>query len=162
MSCLRSSPTAAPAATACPAAKKSSRPTTPPGCGPMTSMCSGARSTPPTPTPARCGAPAPNLIQGYNAQVLAGVGQVILAADLTQFLVDCTELAPMLARAGEELRAAVVDEPVGLLADGDYWSVPQIAAIRAQGHRGGDPPLATRAEWLRAGSPPSRGPRRSK
>lgn len=75
-----------------------------------------------------------NPVQGYNAQVLAAEGQVILAADLTQSPVDSTELEPMLARAGQELRAAGVKEPIGtLLADGGYWSAPQIAAIRSKG-----------------------------
>jgi transposase len=73
-------------------------------------------------------------VQGYNAQVLAASGQVILAADLTQSPVDSTELSPMLAKAGEELQAAGVEEEIGtLLADGGYWSAPQIAAIREQG-----------------------------
>lgn len=73
-------------------------------------------------------------VQGYNAQVLAAEGQVILAADLTQSPVDSTELTSMTDKAGQELRAAGVEEPIGtLLADGGYWSAPQIAAIREQG-----------------------------
>jgi len=75
-----------------------------------------------------------NLIQGYNAQVLAGAGQVILAADLTQSPVDSTELEPMVLKAGEELKEAGMAEPIGtVLADGGYWSAPQIAAIRDKG-----------------------------
>jgi transposase len=75
-----------------------------------------------------------NLIQGYNAQILVGAGQVILAADLTQSPVDSTELAPMVLRAGEELREARVTEPIGtVLADGGYWSAPEITAIRGRG-----------------------------
>jgi transposase len=75
-----------------------------------------------------------NLVQGHNAQVLAASGQVILAADLTQPPVDSTELTSMVAKAGEELRAAGVGEPIGtVLADGGYWSAPQIAAIRERG-----------------------------
>jgi transposase len=73
-------------------------------------------------------------VQGYNAQVLAASGQVILAADLTQSPVDSTELEPMVAKAGEELRAAGVGEAIGtVLADGGYWSAAQIAAIRERG-----------------------------
>lgn len=73
-------------------------------------------------------------VQGYNAQVLVAEGQVILAADLTQSPVDSTELEPMVTKAGEELQAAGVGEAIGtLLADGGYWSAPQIAAIREQG-----------------------------
>ncbi len=75
-----------------------------------------------------------SLIQGYNAQVLAASGQVILAADLTQSPVDSTELTSMVDKAGEELRAVGVEEPIGtLLADGGYRSAPQIAAIRGKG-----------------------------
>jgi transposase len=75
-----------------------------------------------------------NLVQGYNAQVLAASGQVILAADLTQSPVDSTELTSMVVKAGEELQSAGVGEPIGtILADGGYWSAPQIAAIRERG-----------------------------
>jgi transposase len=79
----------------------------------------------------RTGSP---LVQGYNAQVLASPEQVILAADLTQSPVDSTELSPMVTKAGEELRQAGLSEPIGtVLADGGYWSAPQIAAIRDKG-----------------------------
>lgn len=75
-----------------------------------------------------------NLIQGYNAQVLASPEQVILAAEITQSPVDATELGPMVAKGSEELRRAGVGEPIGtVLADGGYWSAPQIAAIRGEG-----------------------------
>lgn len=75
-----------------------------------------------------------NLIQGYNGQLLVGAGQVVLAADLTQSSVDSTELAPMVVRAGEELRDAGVTEPIGtVLADGGYWNAPQIAEVRDKG-----------------------------
>ena len=75
-----------------------------------------------------------NSLQGYNAQVLASPEQVIVAADLTQSAADATELAPMVAKATEALQAAGVDEPIGtILADGGYWSSPQISEIRGQG-----------------------------
>jgi transposase len=90
-------------------------------------------TTDPDSRPLRHGAAA---VQGYNAQVLVGSGQVILAAELTQSPSDAGELAPMVARATEELRAAGVEDPIGtVLADGGYWNAPQIAAIREQGAR---------------------------
>ena len=93
--------------------------------------------------------------------MLAAEGQVILAADLTQSPVDSTELEPMVAKAGEELQAAGVGEPIGtVLADGGYWSAPQIAAIREQGTEVIVPP-ATPAARLPASSPPGRAPRQS-
>jgi len=73
-------------------------------------------------------------LQGYNAQVLASPEQVIVAADLTQSAADATELAPMVAKATETLKATGVSEPIGtVLADGGYWSAPQISEIRNQG-----------------------------
>jgi hypothetical protein len=88
-------------------------------------------TTDPDSRPLRHGAAA---VQGYNAQVLAAEGQVILAAELTRSPSDAGEPAPMVARAGEELRAAGVEEEIGtVLADGGYWNAPQIAAIRDEG-----------------------------
>jgi transposase len=75
-----------------------------------------------------------NALQGYNAQVLASPEQVIVAADLTQSAADATELAPMVAKATETLQRAGVGEPIGtVLADGGYWSAPQISEIRGKG-----------------------------
>jgi transposase len=88
-------------------------------------------TTDPDSRPLRHGAAA---VQGYNAQVLVGEGQVILAAGLTQSPSDAGELEPMVAGAREELRAAGVEDPIGtVLADGGYWNASQIAAIRGQG-----------------------------
>ena len=75
-----------------------------------------------------------NPVQGYNAQVLVSPEQVILAADLTQSPADAPELAPMVAKATEALRRAGVSEPIGtVLADGGYWSAPQISEVRDKG-----------------------------
>jgi transposase len=115
-------------------------------------------TTDPDSRPLRHGAAA---VQGYAAQVLVGSGQVILAAELTQSPSDAGELEPMVARGGEELRAAGVDEEIGtVLADGGYWSAPQIAAIGGQGI---EVIVPTRNATARhhAGSPPGRAPRPS-
>lgn len=88
-------------------------------------------TTDPDSRPLRHGSSA---VQGYNAQLLAGEGQVILATGLAQSPSDAGELAPMVARAAEELRAAGVEEEIGtVLADGGYWNSTQIAAIREEG-----------------------------
>ncbi len=72
--------------------------------------------------------------QGYNAQVVACPEQVIVAAEITQQSNDSGQLAPMVASAGEALRAAGIEESIGtVLADGGYWNSPQISEVRSQG-----------------------------
>ena len=73
-------------------------------------------------------------VQGYNAQVVAGAGQVIVAAEVAQSHNDGDQLAPMVAQTTETLRDASIDEPVGIvLADGGYWNSSAIGEVRAQG-----------------------------
>jgi transposase len=73
-------------------------------------------------------------VQGYNVQVVASPEQVILAAQVTQSHNDADQLAPMVAQAAGELRAAGMREPVGIvLADGGYWNSPAITDVRGQG-----------------------------
>jgi transposase len=73
-------------------------------------------------------------VQGYNAQVVASPGQVILAAQVTQAYNDADQLEPMVAHTLETLCEAGIDEPIGiLLADGGYWNSPAIGAVRRQG-----------------------------
>ena len=73
-------------------------------------------------------------VQGYNAQVVAGAGQVIVAAQVTQARNDGDQLAPMVAQTTETLREAGIEEPVGtVLADGGYWNSSAISEVRAQG-----------------------------
>ncbi len=62
-------------------------------------------------------------LQGYNAQAIVGPGQIVLAAELTNCASDVGELAPVLAAAKLNLRAADVQRPIGtLLADAGYLS----------------------------------------
>jgi hypothetical protein len=42
-------------------------------------------------------------VQGYNAQAVATIDQIIVAADITQQSVDATQLAPMIVQANETL-----------------------------------------------------------
>ncbi len=73
-------------------------------------------------------------VQGYNAQVVASPGQVIIAAQVTQSHNDSDQLAPMVACAAETLRDAGIQEPIGIvLADGGYWNSPAITNVREQG-----------------------------
>jgi transposase len=73
-------------------------------------------------------------VQGYNAQVVASAGQVIIAAEVTQSHNDGDQLAPMVARTTETLREAGIEERVGVvLADGGYWNSSAISEVREQG-----------------------------
>jgi transposase len=73
-------------------------------------------------------------VQGYNAQVVASPGQVILAARVTQAHNDADQLEPMVAHTLETLRGAGIEEPIGIvLADGGYWNSPAIGEVRRQG-----------------------------
>lgn len=73
-------------------------------------------------------------VQGYNAQAVANVDQVILAADITQNANDAGQLQPMIDAARHELRAVGISETPGtVLADGGYWNSPQIAALGRDG-----------------------------
>jgi transposase len=73
-------------------------------------------------------------VQGYNAQAVATVGQIILAADLTQQANDSGQLEPMIGAALAELEQAGIDQrPETVLADGGYWNTAQIAALGQAG-----------------------------
>lgn len=73
-------------------------------------------------------------MQGYNAQAVATVEQIIVAADVTQQTNDAGQLEPMLRAAARQVHDAGVDEPLKVaLADGGYWSAPQITALRGGG-----------------------------
>jgi hypothetical protein len=73
-------------------------------------------------------------IQGYNAQTVATVDQIIVAVDVINRSADGGQLAPMITAAAGELQAA--GDPAGpevVLADAGYWSAPQIQTLTAQG-----------------------------
>jgi hypothetical protein len=73
-------------------------------------------------------------VQGYNAQVVASPEQLIIAAELTQSHNDSDQLEPMVVKAGDTLREAGLQQPIGIvLADGGYWNSPAIANVREQG-----------------------------
>ena len=73
-------------------------------------------------------------VQGYNAQVVASPEQVIIVAQVTQSHNDADQLEPMVAKAGDTLREAGIEKPIGIvLADGGYWNSPAIANVREHG-----------------------------
>jgi transposase len=72
-------------------------------------------------------------IQGYNAHVAAGEGQIIIAAEVTVGSSDGGRLEPMLDQARSELTATGADGPEAVIADAGYWSGEQIKTLERQG-----------------------------
>jgi transposase len=71
-------------------------------------------------------------LQGYNTQAAATLGQVVVAAELTQQANDLQQLAPMLTAMRTTLAAAGIGDPVQrLAADSGYWSIANVSAIPA-------------------------------
>jgi Transposase domain (DUF772) len=63
-------------------------------------------------------------VQGYNAQAVTTLEQVIVAAELTGEANDVHQLQPMLYATATTLAAAGIDErPETALADSGYWSI---------------------------------------
>ncbi len=72
-------------------------------------------------------------LQGYNAQIVAADGQIIVAADVTIGSPDQGQLAPMVLAAGAELQAAGADGPQTVLADAGYWRSGDITHLTERG-----------------------------
>ena len=104
-------------------------------------------------------------VQGYNAQAVTTMEQVIVAAELTQDANDVHQLDPMLHATATTLAAARIDErPETALADSGYWSIDNLTTISnapdlyippAKHGRQGKPrkdgkPSASRSDELRA------------
>jgi transposase len=104
-------------------------------------------------------------VQGYNAQAVTTLEQVIVAAELTQQANDLQQLAPMLAATAATLGAAGIPQRPGrLLADSGYWTIanltqlpgaPELLIPPARHGRQGKPrkdgkPSASRSDGLRA------------
>jgi transposase len=69
-------------------------------------------------------------LQGYNAQAVATVDQVVVAAELTQQANDVQQLAPMLGATTATLAAAgILQRPERLAADSGYWSIANLTLI---------------------------------
>src|SRR6266567_5928288 len=69
-------------------------------------------------------------VQGYNAQAVTTLEQVIVAAELTQDANDFQQLHPMLDATAATLAAAgIEDRPGTLAADSGYWSIANLTQI---------------------------------
>jgi transposase len=69
-------------------------------------------------------------LQGYNAQAVTTMEQVVVAAELTQQANDLQQLGPMLDATAATLAAAdIPDRPGTLLADCGYWTIANLTTI---------------------------------
>jgi Transposase domain (DUF772)/Transposase DDE domain len=104
-------------------------------------------------------------VQGYNAQAVTTLEQVIVAAELTQDANDLQQLDPMLTATAATLAAAGIPQRPGrLLAHPGYWTIanltelpdaPELLIPPARHGRQGKPrkdgkPSASRSDGLRA------------
>ena len=104
-------------------------------------------------------------VQGFNAQAVATLNQLVAAAELTDEANDVHQLQPMLEATATTLAAAGIDDrPETALADSGYWSIDNLTTIPdapelyippARHGREGKPrkdgkPSASRSDGLRA------------
>jgi transposase len=69
-------------------------------------------------------------LQGYNAQAVTTMAQVIVAAELTQQANDLQQLGPMLEATAATLAAAGIHERPGtVLADSGYWTIANLTEL---------------------------------
>jgi hypothetical protein len=69
-------------------------------------------------------------VQGYNAQAVTTLEQVIVAAELTQNANDLQQLDPMLTATAATLAAAgIPGRPGTLLADSGYWTIANLTEL---------------------------------
>jgi transposase len=74
-------------------------------------------------------------VQGYNAQAVVDVGQILLAAEITNNPTDFSNLDPMITTALAELeRVGVTDRPAVALADAGYWNERHFDEVIANKH----------------------------
>jgi transposase len=104
-------------------------------------------------------------VQGYNAQAVTTLHQLVVAAELTDEANDVHQLKPMLKATAATLAAGgIAERPEAALADSGYWSIanlteipnaPELYIPPARHGRQGKPrkdgkPSASRSDGLRA------------
>jgi hypothetical protein len=104
-------------------------------------------------------------MQGYNAQAVTTLHQLVVAAELTDEANDVHQLKPMLKATAATLAAGgIAERPEAALADSGYWSIanlteipnaPELYIPPARHGRQGKPrkdgkPSASRSDGLRA------------
>ncbi|MDP8908125.1 MAG: transposase [Chloroflexota bacterium] len=73
-------------------------------------------------------------VQGYNAQAVVTLDQIVIAADISTESLDTASLQPMIEAASAELLAAgVTERPRIALADAGYWKNDAIDALLGHG-----------------------------
>ena len=91
-------------------------------------------------------------IQGYNAQAVVTVGQIVIAAEVTNQPPDFGQLAPMVTAALSELdQAGIAERPGTVIADAGYWHKAQIEKLWADGMQALVPPDGGVREGTRPG-----------
>ena len=91
-------------------------------------------------------------VQGYNAQLVTGENQIIIAAEVNLDSPDFGHLEPMLSSARSELsRAGVSEEPGMALADAGYWHQKQMDNLAADGIPVLIPPQSPKRQGVRPG-----------
>lgn len=105
-------------------------------------------------------------LQGYNAQAVVTVEQVVLAAEVTDAAADVAQLHPMIEAMTTSLTAAQITQtPATLVADTGYWSEANATAAAGPDYTGPQLLIATVKDWkqrraaqqagLTAGPPPA-------
>lgn len=91
-------------------------------------------------------------VQGYNAQLVAGENQIIIAAEVTVDSPDFGHLEPMVDTARAELsKAGVAKKPGMALADAGYWNQKQMDNLAAEGIPVLIPPESPKRKDVRPG-----------
>lgn len=91
-------------------------------------------------------------VQGYNAQLAVGEGQIIVAQHVTPAALDVQQVLPAVRR----IKATLGAVPKVVLADGGYWSDANVRTLQGQGI---DVLIATQRPRRGHHAPPEMAPR---
>jgi hypothetical protein len=95
---------------------------------------------------------AKGYLQGYNAQLVTGENQIVIAAEITVDSPDFGHLGPMVGAARAELRnAGLTEKPGAALADAGYWHHEQMDDLAADGIAVLIPPDSAKRQGARPG-----------